>query len=73
MFTDRSLLTDNPLLADIAVTAYIYVLIDISVFTDTVVTSSVLCLGQDFWGTLVSPYLNFRGTFANSGGHTKSI
>ena len=34
---------------------------------------SVLCLGQDFWGTPVSPYLNFRGTFANSGGHTKSI
>ena len=21
----------------------------------------------------MSPYLNFRGTFANSGGHTKSI
>ena len=32
---------------------------------------SVLCLAQDFWGTPVSPYLNFRGTFANSGGHTK--
>ena len=31
MFNDRSLLTDNPLLADIAVTAYIYVLIDISI------------------------------------------
>ena len=29
--------------------------------------STVLCLGQDFWGTPVSPYLNFRGTFANSG------
>ena len=25
----------------------------------------VLCLGQDFLGTLVSPYLNFRGTFAS--------
>ena len=34
---------------------------------------TMLCLGQDFWGTPVSPYLNFRGTFANSGGHTKSI
>ena len=33
----------------------------------------VLCLGQDFWGTPMSPYLNFRGTFANSGGHTKSV
>ena len=35
--------------------------------------SSVLCLGQDFWGTQVSFYLNFRGTFTNSGGHTKSF
>ena len=35
--------------------------------------NAVLCLGQDFWGTPVSPFLNFRGTFANSGGHTKSI
>ena len=34
---------------------------------------SVLCLDQNFLGTLVSPYLNFRATFANSGGHTKSI
>ena len=34
---------------------------------------SVLCLDQDFWGTPVSPYLNFRGTFVNSGGHTNSI
>ena len=33
--------------------------------------SAVLCLGQEFWGTPVSPYLDFRGTFANSGGHTK--
>ena len=33
----------------------------------------VLCLGQDFWGTQVSLYLNFRGTFTNSGGHTKSF
>ena len=32
---------------------------------------TVLCLGQDFWGTQVSLYLNFRGTFTNSGGHTK--
>ena len=32
---------------------------------------SVLCLGQDFWGTQVSLYLNLRGTFTNSGGHTK--
>ena len=31
------------------------------------------CLGQDFWGTQVSLYLNFRGTFTNSGGHTKSL
>ena len=30
-------------------------------------------LGQDFWGTQVSLYLNFRGTFTNSGGHTKSF
>ena len=34
---------------------------------------SMLCQGQDFWGTPVSPYLYFRGTFANSGGHTESI
>ena len=33
---------------------------------------AVLRLGQDFWGAPVS-YLNFRGTFANSGGHTKSL
>ena len=33
----------------------------------------VLCLGQDFWGTQVSLYLNFRGTFTNSGRHTKSF
>ena len=33
----------------------------------------MLCLGQDFWGTQVSLYLNFRGTFTNSGGHTKSF
>ena len=26
-----------------------------------------------FWGTQVSLYLNFRGTFTNSGGHTKSF
>ena len=32
----------------------------------------MLCLGQDFWGTQVSPYLTFRGTLTNSGGHTKS-
>ena len=38
---------------------------------DVVVCVAVLCLGQEFWGTPVSPYLNFRGTFANSGGHTK--
>ena len=31
----------------------------------------MLCLAQDFWGTQVSLYLNFRGTFTNSGGHTK--
>ena len=35
--------------------------------------SPVLCLGQEFWGTQVSLYLNFRGTFTNSGGHTKSF
>ena len=35
--------------------------------------SAVLCLSQDFCGTLVSPYLDFRGTIANSEGHTKSI
>ena len=34
---------------------------------------AVLRLGQDFWGTQVSLYLNFRGTFTNSGGHTKSF
>ena len=34
---------------------------------------AVLCLGQDFLGTQVSLYLNFRGTFTNSGGHTKSF
>ena len=34
---------------------------------------TVLCLGQDFWGTQVSLYLNFRGTFTNSGGQTKSF
>ena len=28
---------------------------------------AVLCLGQDFWGTQESLYLNFRGTFTNSG------
>ena len=33
---------------------------------------TVLCLGQDFLETQVSLYLNFRGTFTNSGGHTKS-
>ena len=33
----------------------------------------MLCLGQDFWGTQVSLYLNFRGTFTNSGGQTKSF
>ena len=36
-------------------------------------SSAVLCLGQDFWGTQVSHYLNFRGTFTNSWGHTKSF
>ena len=35
------------------------------------IIDTVLCLGQDFWGT--HPYLNFRGTFANSDRHTKSI
>ena len=34
---------------------------------------AVLCLGQDFWGTHVSLYLNYRGTFTNSGGHIKSF
>ena len=34
---------------------------------------TVLCLGQDFWGTQVSHYLSFRGTFTNFGGHTKSF
>ena len=34
---------------------------------------TALCLGQDFWGTQVSFYLNYRGTFTNSGGHTKSF
>ena len=34
---------------------------------------AVLCLGQDFWGTQVSLYLNFRGTLTKSGGHTKSF
>ena len=39
--------------------------------SDLMLSDSVLCLGQDFWGTQVSLYLNFRGTFTNSGGHTK--
>ena len=34
---------------------------------------AVLCIGQDFWGTQVSLHLTFRGTFTNSGGHTKSF
>ena len=38
-----------------------------------VLHSTVFCQGQDFWGTQVSLYLNFRGTFTNSGGHTKSF
>ena len=33
----------------------------------------MLCLGQDFRGTKVTLYLNFRGTFTNSGAHTKSF
>ena len=33
----------------------------------------MLCLGQDFWGTPVSLNPNFRGTFANSGRHAKSL
>ena len=37
------------------------------------ITIAVLCLGQDFLGTQVSLYLNFRGTFTNSGGQTKSF
>ena len=36
-------------------------------------TQTVLRLGQDFWGTQVSLYLYFRGTFTNYGGHTKSF
>ena len=34
---------------------------------------AVLCLGQYFWGTQVSLYLNFRVLFTNSRGHTKSF
>ena len=45
----------------------------ISLRLGVVYRHSVLCLGQDFWGTQVSLYLNFRGTFTNSGGHTKSF
>ena len=47
----------------------------IDTVSSTLVTTMItmLCLGQDFWGTQVSPFLNFRETFANSGGHTKSI
>ena len=43
--------------------------------SDKVITDphTVLCLGQDFWGTQVSLYLNFRGTITNSGTHTKSL
>ena len=41
--------------------------------TRSVQTPSVLCLGPDFWGTQVSLNLNFRGTFTNSGRHTKSF
>ena len=37
------------------------------------VLTPVLCLGQYFWGTQVSLYLNFRGTFTKTGGHTKSF
>ena len=36
-------------------------------------TLAVLCLGQDFCGTQVSLYLNFRESLTNSGGHTKSF
>ena len=35
--------------------------------------NTVLCLGQDFWRTQVSLYLNFRGTFTHSGAHTKFL
>ena len=33
----------------------------------------MFCLSQDFGGTQVSLYLNFRGTFTNSWGHIKSF
>ena len=36
-------------------------------------SSAVLCLGQDFWGTQVFLYLNFRRTFTISGRHTKTF
>ena len=32
---------------------------------------SVVCPNP--WGTLVPPFLNFKGTYSNSGGHTKTI
>ena len=40
-------------------------------FVCLVTEHTVLGLGQDFWGTQVSLYLNFRQTFTNPGGHTK--
>ena len=44
---------------------------DLSLLCNLIQT--VLCLSQDFWGTQVSLNLNFRGTFTNSEGHTKSF
>ena len=51
----------------------VYLLIFQNWLLDGGLYTAVLCLGQDFWGTPVSPYLNYRGTFAISGGHTNSI
>ena len=45
-------------------------LLNMLVQSDQSLHNTVLCLGQDFWGTQVTLYLNFRGTFTNSGGHT---
>ena len=53
----------------------LFIEFDISILHILVPEYYMYCIahGQDFWGTQVSLYLNFRGTFSNSGGHTKSF
>ena len=41
--------------------------------THNIYIGSLLCLGQDFWGTWVSLYPSFRGHLQILGGHTKSF